>query len=296
MNKRQLEIMHTGKGFIAALDQSGGSTPKALRAYGIPEEAYTSEEEMFNLVHHMRTRIINAEAFNSDKILGAILFENTMDRKIEDLYTADYLWNKKGVIPFLKIDKGLAEEKNGVRMFKPMPELDSLLDRAAERHIFGTKERTVINKADKVGIAAIVKEQFEVGMKVVSHGFVPILEPEVTITIPDKAEAEAILKDEIDKNLAMLPAEAKIMLKLSLPSKDGFYDELAADQHVVRIVALSGGYTREEANHLLKKNKKMIASFSRALTQGLNVNQSQEEFEQVIGKTIDSIYDASVNK
>jgi len=296
MNKRQLEIMGDGKGFIAALDQSGGSTPKALRTYGIPDEAYFTKEEMFDLVHQMRTRIITSKAFNSNKILGAILFENTMDRTIEGMYTADYLWEKKGIIPFLKIDKGMQEEKDGVRLFKPMPELDALLKKAVDRHIFGTKERTVINSANAKGIKAIVEQQFEVGKKVASYGLVPILEPEVTITIPDKAEAETLLKKEIIENLKKLPKETKVMLKLSLPTVDGFYDDVAMDPHIVRVVALSGGYSQKEANRLLKKNKRMIASFSRALSQGLNVKQTKEEFEQMLTNSIASIYDASVNK
>jgi len=296
MNKIQLDRMHEGKGFIAALDQSGGSTPKALRDYGIPDETYFNKEDMFNLVHQMRTRIITSKSFDSQKILGSILFENTMDRKIDDMYTADYLWEKKGVIPFLKIDKGLQTEENGVRLFKPMPDLDSLLQRAVERHIFGTKERTVINKANKEGIKAIVEEQFKIGMKVASYDLVPILEPEVTITIPDKAEAEAILKEEIIKNIEKLPADTKIMLKLSLPTVDGLYDDLAQDPHIVRVVALSGGYSQKEADRLLKRNKNMIASFSRALSQGLNIHQSDREYEKLLTTSIDNIYDASVNK
>lgn len=296
MNAKQLGIMHTGKGFIAALDQSGGSTPKALKAYGIKEDAYSNEEEMFELVHEMRTRIIKSKEFNSSKILGSILFENTMDKKIDGLYTADFLWEKKGILPILKIDKGLADEKNGVRKFKPMPDLDNLLSRAVERHIFGTKERTVINSANAKGIREIVEEQFEIGKRVASYGLVPILEPEVTITIADKAEAEDILKAELIRNLNNLPRDTKIIFKLSLPTEDGLYDELASDPHVVRIVALSGGYSQSKANLLLKKNKQMIASFSRALSQGLTANLSDAEFEAMIKVSIDKIYDASVNK
>jgi len=296
MNTKQLEIMHSGKGFIAALDQSGGSTPKALKAYGIKEDAYSSEEEMFELVHEMRTRIIKSKEFNSNKILGSILFENTMDKKIDGLYTADFLWEKKGILPILKIDKGLADEKNGVRKFKPMPNLDNLLKRAVERHIFGTKERTVINSANAKGIREIVEEQFEIGKRVASYGLVPILEPEVTITIEDKAEAEDILKAELIRSLNNLPKETKVIFKLSLPTKAGLYDELAADPRVVRVVALSGGYSQDKANKLLKKNKEMIASFSRALSQGLKANLSDEEFEKMIKISIDKIYDASVNK
>lgn len=296
MNTKQLEIMHSGKGFIAALDQSGGSTPKALKAYGIKEDAYSSEEEMFELVHEMRTRIIKSKEFNSNKILGSILFENTMDKKIDGLYTADFLWEKKGILPILKIDKGLADEKNGVRKFKPMPDLDNLLKRAVERHIFGTKERTVINSANAKGIREIVEEQFEIGKRVASYGLVPILEPEVTITIEDKAEAEDILKAELIRSLNNLPKETKVIFKLSLPTKAGLYDELAADPRVVRVVALSGGYSQDKANKLLKKNKEMIASFSRALSQGLKANLSDEEFEKMIKISIDKIYDASVNK
>ena len=296
MNSKQLAIMHTGKGFIAALDQSGGSTPKALIAYGIKEDAYSNEEEMFELVHEMRTRIIKSKEFNSSKILGSILFENTMDKKIDGLYTADFLWEKKGILPILKIDKGLADEKNGVRKFKPMPDLDNLLSRAVKRHIFGTKERTVINSANAKGIREIVDEQFEIGKRVASYGLVPILEPEVTITIEDKAEAEDILKAELIRGLNNLPKDTKVIFKLSLPTKDGLYDELASDSHVVRIVALSGGYSQAEANLLLKKNKEMIASFSRALSQGLKASLSDDEFEAMIKVSIDKIYDASVNK
>lgn len=296
MNLDQLKIMKEGKGFIAALDQSGGSTPRTLRNYGVPDETYFTKEEMFNLIHHMRTRIITSKSFNSKKILGSILFENTMDRKVEGLFTPDYLWKKKGIVPFLKIDRGMQEEKDGVRMFRTMNDLDSLLIRAKERSVFGTKERTVIESANMTGINALVKEQFDIGKKVASYGLVPIIEPEVTITIPDKQRAEAILKEEIKSNLAQLPETVKVILKLSLPSIDGFYNDIADDPHIIRIAALSGGYSQQESNRLLKRNTKMIASFSRALTQGLKVNQTSAEFEETLSKSIDSIYDASVNK
>ncbi|PXX81493.1 fructose-bisphosphate aldolase class I [Dielma fastidiosa] len=290
----QLVRMHTGKGFIAALDQSGGSTPKALKLYGIDESQYHNDDEMFDLVHEMRTRIMTSPAFTSEHILAAILFENTMDRKVEGEYTADYLWLKKGILPILKVDKGLAELAHGVQLMKPIPDLDDLLKRAKERHIFGTKMRSVIKQADEEGIRAIVDQQFEVGLRIYAAGFVPILEPEVDIFAADKEKSEAILKREIKRHLSLLEDDVRVMFKLSIPSADGFYADLMEDQHVVRVVALSGGYSRDEANERLSRNPGLIASFSRALSQGLNVNQTPAEFDQLLKTSIDSIYQASI--
>jgi fructose-bisphosphate aldolase class I len=295
MNNEQLSIMANRKGFIAALDQSGGSTPKALAAYGIPEGSYP-KDQMFVVMHQMRSRVMEAPTFTSEKILAAILFENTMDSKIEGKYTADYLWEEKKIVPLLKIDKGLEDEKNGVRLMKNIDGIDDLLKRAVERHIFGTKERSVVNKADRAGIKAVVDQQFELGKKVISYGLVPILEPEVTISIPDKAEAEKYLLEFIEEDMKTLKPTDKIMIKVSLPSVVGFYDKLASDPHVVRVVALSGGYSLEDADKLLKKNKMMIASFSRALLQNLRYQQSDEQFDLELKKAVDAIYDASVNK
>lgn len=290
----QLMRMHTGKGFIAALDQSGGSTPKALRLYGIDETQYHSDEEMFQLVHDMRTRIMTSPSFTSQHILAAILFENTMDRQVEGEYTADYLWNKKGILPILKVDKGLDAQEHGVQLMKPIQNLDELLIRAKERHIFGTKMRSVIKEADPKGIKAIVDQQFEIGLKICAAGFVPILEPEVDIFSKDKAKSEEFLKEEIKKHLAELNDDIKIMFKLSIPTIDGFYSDLMEDKHVVRVVALSGGYSRDEANERLAQNPGLIASFSRALSQGLSVKQTQEEFDQLLLDSILSIYEASI--
>lgn len=294
MKQEQLERMAKGKGFIAALDQSGGSTPKALRLYGIAEDSYNGDDEMFDLVHAMRTRIIKSPAFTSEHILGAILFEKTMDRTIDDVYTADYLWDKKGILPILKVDKGLAEEKDGVQLMKPIPDLDALLKRAAERHIFGTKMRSVIQSANAAGIKEIVDQQFEVGLKIAAAGFVPILEPEVNIKSPDKAECEKILKAEILEHLNALDDDVRLMFKLSLPSENGFYSDVIADKHVVRVVALSGGYTRDESNALLAQNPGLIASFSRALSEGLNASQSDDAFNAMLAESIKSIYEASI--
>lgn len=294
MKQEQLERMAKGKGFIAALDQSGGSTPKALRLYGIAEDSYNGDDEMFDLVHAMRTRIIKSPAFTSEHILGAILFEKTMDRTIDDVYTADYLWDKKGILPILKVDKGLAEEKDGVQLMKPIPDLDALLKRAAERHIFGTKMRSVIQSANAAGIKDIVDQQFEVGLKIAAAGFVPILEPEVNIKSPDKAECEKILKAEILEHLNALDDDVRLMFKLSLPSENGFYSDVIADKHVVRVVALSGGYTRDESNALLAQNPGLIASFSRALSEGLNASQSDDAFNAMLAESIKSIYEASI--
>lgn len=294
MKQTYLDKVKNEKGFIAALDQSGGSTPRALAAYGVPEDAYSSEDEMFDLVHEMRTRIITSPAFNSDSILGAILFEQTMDRKIDGLYTADYLADKKGVVPFLKVDKGLADEENGVQMMKPMPELDELLKRANERNIFGTKMRSVIKKANKEGIKAIVDQQFEVGKQIIDAGLMPIIEPEVDIFSPEKEEIEQILNEEMLKHLNDLKEGQEVMLKLSIPTEANLYKEIIDHPMVVRVVALSGGYSTEEANDKLKQNDGLIASFSRALTQDLNVNQTDAEFNDTLEKAVASIYEASI--
>ncbi|RYG91943.1 fructose bisphosphate aldolase [Loktanella sp. IMCC34160] len=289
----QAETIRNGQGFIAALDQSGGSTPKALRLYGIEEDAYGSEAEMFDLIHAMRSRIVESPAFTGDRVVGAILFEMTMDRDIGGVPAAQALWNK-GVVPFLKIDKGLEAEANGVQLMKDMPGLDDLLSRAAAKGIFGTKERSVINAANPEGIRAIVDQQFAVGAQVASHGLMPILEPEVTITIADKAEAEAILRDEILRCLDALPEGQQVMLKLSLPTEANFYKPLVDHPKVLKVVALSGGYSRDEANALLSQNTGMIASFSRALTEGLSAQQSDAEFDAKLGNAIQSIYEASI--
>ena len=294
MNQEQLKRMTEDKGFIAALDQSGGSTPKALKAYGVDESAYSGEEEMFTRVHEMRTRIIKSPSFDKSRILGAILFENTMDRKIDDLYTADYLWEKKGIIPFLKVDKGLAEEKDGVQLMKPIPGLDALLDRANERHIFGTKMRSVIQQANESGIRAIIDQQFVIGMQIAHKGLVPILEPEVDIHCPDKAKAEEIMHGIMQEYVAKLHEGAKIMFKVTIPTVDNLYADVMKDPHVVRVVALSGGYTMDDANEKLARNHGLIASFSRALAQDLRVSQSDAEFDAVLKKAIDGIYAASI--
>ena len=295
MNQKQLEKMKNGKGFIAALDQSGGSTPKALRLYGVEETAYSNDEEMFNLVHQMRTRIITSPSFTSDRVLAAILFENTMDRKIEDKFTADYLWDVKGIIPILKVDKGLLDLEDGVQLMKPIPGLDKLLTRARdERHIFGTKMRSVVKEASESGIVKIVDQQFEIGLQIAAAGLVPILEPEVDIHCPDKAKAEEILKKKIMERLAKLPEDTKLMFKLTIPDIPDTYAELIADPRVVRVVALSGGYTREDSNKKLAANHGLIASFSRALSEGLNVKQTAAEFDELLKASVDSIYEASI--
>ena len=295
MNKEQLEKIKTGKCFIAALDQSGGSTPKALKDYGVTEDQYGSEDEMFNLVHDMRTRIVASPAFTSDKIVGAILFEQTMDRTVEGKHTGDYLADK-GIVPFLKVDKGLAEQKDGVQLMKPMPELDSLLSRANEHKIFGTKMRSNILELNKDGIDLVVKQQFDVAKQIIAAGLVPIIEPEVNINAENKADIEAYLADSILTELNKLNDDQLVMLKLTIPTNPNQYQTLINHQNVVRVVALSGGYSREAANNLLKANDGLIASFSRALINDLNVNQSDEEFDRILGETIESIYDASVNK
>lgn len=290
----QLERMHSGKGFIAALDQSGGSTPKALALYGVQESSFTNEEEMYTIVHEMRTRIIKSPAFNSNYILGSILFENTIDRKIDGQWTADYLWEKKSIIPFLKVDKGLADLKNGVQLMKPITNLDALLNKAIARNIFGTKMRSVIKEANAEGIRQIVEQQFEIAKQIFEKGLITIIEPEVDIYSADKQKSEEILKEEIIKQLNALDKNVKVMLKLSIPTVNDFYKDLISNPHIVRIVALSGGYSREEANDKLAQNSGLIASFSRALSEGLNVDQSDEAFNTTISESIHEIYEASI--
>ena len=293
MNEK-LEKMRNGKGFIAALDQSGGSTPKALKLYGVNEDQYSNETEMYDLIHKMRSRIIKSPSFD-ERIIGAILFEQTMDSKIDGKYTADFLWEEKKVLPFLKIDKGLNDlDADGVQTMKPNPTLPELLKRANERHIFGTKMRSVIKKASPAGIARVVAQQFEVAAQIVAAGLVPIIEPEVDINNVDKVECEAILRDEIRKHLNALPETSNVMLKLTLPTVENFYEEFTKHPRVVRVVALSGGYSREKANDILSKNTGVIASFSRALTEGLSAQQSDDEFNKTLGATIEGIYQASI--
>lgn len=294
MNEKQLQQMTSKKGFIAALDQSGGSTPKALRLYGIPEDKYSTDDEMFDLVHEMRTRIIKSPSFTGEKIIGAILFEKTIERKINDKFTADYLWEEKGIVPFLKVDKGLQPEANGVQLMKDIPTLDELLKKGIEKHIFGTKMRSVIKSANEEGIKAIVAQQFDIAKKILSYGLIPIIEPEVDIHSVDKEKCEEILKKEIFANLDKLDKDQKIMLKLTIPSVEGFYSDVIAHDNVLRVVALSGGYTRADSNEKLAKNPGLIASFSRALTEGLNVDQTQKEFDDLLEESIDGIYQASI--
>ena len=293
MKNDQLQRLRDGMGFIAALDQSGGSTPKALAQYGIPESAYAGEAAMFDLVHAMRARIMTSPAFSGASILGAILFENTMDRMVEGELTADYLWNKKNIVPILKVDKGLEPLRDGVQLMKPMPDLESLLERAAKRNIFGTKMRSVIKEANPSGIEAIVSQQFEVGKVIAAAGFVPILEPETDIRSPDRQESEKLLKKALQKHLAALPAQTQIMFKLSLPVEDDLYRDLMADPRVVRVVALSGGYTQAEANAHLMRNRGLIASFSRALVEGLFAQQSDAEFNATLRASIAAVCAAS---
>jgi fructose-bisphosphate aldolase class I len=291
--KAQLEKMRTQPGFIAALDQSGGSTPSALRAYGIKDGAWSSEDQMFELVHQMRTRIIKSPAFTGDRILGAILFENTVDRAIDGKPTADYLWDVKRIVPFLKVDKGLAAESNGVQLLKPIPDLAALLDKASAKRIFGTKMRSFIKQASGAGIKDIVSQQFEVARQIIAAGRVPIIEPEVDIHSPEKAKAEELLKVAIQTELDALPANQLVMLKLTLPEKDELYAELVSHPNVVRVVALSGGYTREEGNRRLRKNHGIVASFSRALVEGLSVQQSDAQYNALLDASIQSIFEAS---
>ncbi len=295
MNQEQLEIVSKNQAFIAALDQSGGSTPKALAAYGVTRDEYKNDDEMFNKVHEMRTRVIKSPAFTGEYILGAILFENTMERSIDGKLTADYLWDVKKVVPFLKIDKGLAPLEDGVQLMKPIPGLVDLLKRAVKRNIFGTKMRSVIKEKNPAGIKKIVEQQFEVAKVIANQGLVPIIEPEVDIHSQNRAEIEAILKDDIIKELAKLPKETKVMLKLSIPEVDNFYSDLITSQpNVVRVVALSGGFSRQEADEKLARNKGLIASFSRALLEGLSEHQSQADFDATLTKTIKEIYQASI--
>ena len=293
---QQLEKMKTHPGFIAALDQSGGSTPKALTSYGIKEGAWSNEEEMFAIVHQMRTRIITSPSFTGERILGAILFENTMDRAIEGQPSADYLWNVKRVVPFLKVDKGLAAEENGVHLMNPMPDLSALLAKAKAKRIFGTKMRSVINQADSAGIKNIVSQQFEAAEQIIAAGLIPIIEPEVDIHCPEKAKAEALLKAALLEKLNALPAGQMVMLKLTLPEQDDFYAECVRHPKVVRVVALSGGYTREECNRRLRRNHGIVASFSRALVEGLSAQQSDAEYNALLDESIQSIFEASTTK
>jgi fructose-bisphosphate aldolase, class I len=292
-HEQQQQQMKTRPGFIAALDQSGGSTPKALAQYGIKENAWSNDEEMFAIVHQMRTRIITSPSFTGERIIAAILFENTMDRDIEGRPTADYLWNVKRVVPFLKVDKGLEAEKDGVQLMKPMPELALLLNRATKKGMFGTKMRSVIKEANEAGIKNIVRQQFEVAGQIIAAGLVPIIEPEVDIRCREKAKAEALLKEAILKELNQLPPSQVIMLKLTIPDQDDFYLDCIRHPKVLRVVALSGGYSREEANTRLRRNHGLIASFSRALVEGLSAQQSDAEFNAMLDKSIQSIFDAS---
>jgi fructose-bisphosphate aldolase class I len=291
MNEEQFQKVKHAPGFIAALDQSGGSTPKALKLYGVNEDAYSNEDQMFDRIHEMRTRIIKSPSFNGDRILGAILFEQTMDRQIDGQDTGDYLWNVKHVVPFLKIDKGLADEADGVQLMKPMPDLDDLLERGVKKAMFGTKERSVIKLANKKGVGAVVDQQFDVGRQVLSHGLVPIIEPEVDIKSPQKADAEALLKDALLAGLDGV--DQPVMFKLTLPEADDFYKDFVEHPKVVRVVALSGGYSRDEACARLARNHGVVASFSRALTEGLSAQQSAEDFDKLLDETIQTIYDGS---
>lgn len=293
-NQAQAEKISAGKGFIAALDQSGGSTPKALGLYGIGADGYSNDAEMFDLIHSMRSRIAQAPAFTGDKVVGAILFEMTMDREIDGKPTPTYMWEERGVVPFLKVDKGLEAEENGCQIMKPMPELDTLCERAVGKGVFGTKMRSVISAANEAGIRAVVSQQFVVGEQIISHGLMPIIEPEVTISIADKAEAEDILLAELTSALNALPEDQQVMLKLTLPSKANHYKSLVDHPRVMKVVALSGGYSREDANAKLAENTGMIASFSRALTEGLSAQQSDDEFNATIADSIDGIYKASI--
>ena len=293
MNDHQLEKIRDRDGFIAALDQSGGSTPKALRLYGIGEDAWSGDDEMFSIVHGMRTRIVTSPSFDGGRILGAILFEDTMDREIEGKPSARYLWEEKNVVPFLKVDKGLAPEQNGAQVMKPMPELDSLLARAKGNGVFGTKMRSVIKLANPDGVKAVVDQQFEIGRRIVEAGLVPIIEPEVDIHSPEKEQAEALLKDAMLAHLDALGPEQKVMLKLTLPERENFYAECVNHPNVLRVAALSGGYTREEANARMTRNHGVVASFSRALTEGLTAQQSDDEFNAMLDSSIASIFDAS---
>ena len=291
--EQQLEIARTRPGFIAALDQSGGSTPKALGLYGISEDAWSNDDEMFTIVHEMRTRIMTSPAFTGERILGAILFENTMDREVEGQPTAGYLWNVKDVLPFLKVDKGLADEENGAQVMQPIPGLDQLLEKAKANGVFGTKMRSVIKQANEAGVGAVVKQQFDIGRQIIAAGLVPIIEPEVDIHCPNKADAEGLLHGDILAELNSLGSDQVVMLKLTLPEKDNLYADFVAHPNVARVVALSGGYTREEANDRLSRQNGMVASFSRALAEGLTAQQSDDEFNAMLDASIASIFEAS---
>jgi len=293
MDSVMYDRMKESQGFIAALDQSGGSTPKALMLYGIPKESYSSDDEMFDLVHKMRTRIITSPSFSSDKVIAAILFEMTMDRTIEGFPTADFLWQKKGIVPFLKIDKGLEESSNGIRLMKDIPNLEETLSKAVSKHIFGTKMRSVIEKATESGIKEVVAQQFELALKILKAGLIPIIEPEVDIHCPEKEKAEGILRNELKENLKKIPEGNTVMFKLTIPTRENLYEEFTKNEKVLRVVALSGGYSRLEANTLLAKNKGVIASFSRALTEGLNNDMSDSEFDKALAASVLSIYNAS---
>jgi fructose-bisphosphate aldolase class I len=294
MNEQQVQKMKFEGGFIAALDQSGGSTPKALKLYGVPEDAYSGDDEMFALMHEMRSRIITSPSFDGDRILGAILFENTMDRQIEGRDSAEYLWTVKRIVPFLKVDKGLAGEVDGVQVMKPIPDLDALLTRATDKGLFGTKMRSVIKLANDAGVKSVVDQQFDIARQILAAGLVPIIEPEIDIHSPQKADAEALLEAAIVEHLGELASDQVVMLKLTLPERDDFYADLVAHPNVLRVVALSGGYSREEANARLARQHGVVASFSRALTEGLSVQQSDQEFDALLNDSIASIFAASI--
>jgi fructose-bisphosphate aldolase, class I len=294
MHQEQVEKIRSGKGFIAALDQSGGSTPKALQSYGVGADAYSNDEEMYLRMHEMRSRIVTSPSFAGDRVLGAILFEDTMDRQIEGRDTPEYLWSVKGVVPFLKVDKGLADEADGAQIMKPMPGLDGLLARAVAKGVFGTKMRSVIKLADPAGVTAVVDQQLEVARQILAAGLVPIIEPEVDIHSPQKADAEALLQAALVAQLDRLAPDQLVMLKLTLPEQDGYYSGFVAHPNVLRVVALSGGYSREEANDRLARNKGVVASFSRALTEGLSADQSDDEFDAALDASIKSIFEASL--
>lgn len=296
MNQQMIDQVKNGNGFIAALDQSGGSTPKALKLYGIEESEYSGEAAMFDLIHQMRSRLIKSKVFTSDRIVGAILFEMTMEREIDGMGTAEYLWSKKKIVPFLKVDNGLAEEKNDVQLMKPIPELSARIAAANKHGVFGTKMRSVINLANAAGIEEVVAQQFELGKEIIAGGLVPIIEPEVNIKSAEKAKAEELLKVSLLNHLNKLSDTQTVMLKLSIPTQTNLYQELVAHPRVLKVVALSGGYSRDEANNLLAKNKGIIASFSRALTEGLSAKQSDDQFDALLDSTIQSIYNASVKK
>jgi fructose-bisphosphate aldolase class I len=296
MNQQMFEQVKAGKGFIAALDQSGGSTPKALKLYGVEESEYSGDEAMFDLIHKMRSRLIKSKVFTGDRIVGAILFEMTMERQIEGIGSAEFLWNNKKIVPFLKIDNGLAAESNDVQLMKPIPELSARIAAANKHGVFGTKMRSVINLANAAGIEAVVAQQFEIGKEIIAGGLIPIIEPEVNIKSEQKAQAEEILKTSLISHLNKLNENQTVMLKLSLPTKPNLYQDLVNHPRVLKVVALSGGYSRDDANKMLAENKGVIASFSRALTEGLSAKQSDDQFDALLDSTIQSIFDASVNK